>query len=109
MPFSTETRALLDAVAADGALTPAQAACLADALERFEAVAQTARAASGGVFAPGGAGEAVRRMMAGLFGARTLSEAEERLSALENSVRSVYEDVVVRSARVAGDTGRSTG
>jgi glutamate-ammonia-ligase adenylyltransferase len=109
MPLSTESRALLDALVAQDALALSQSTCLADAIDRFEAVAQMSRAASGGVFAPGGAGEAVRRMMAGLFGARTLAEAEARLSALETSVRSVYEEIVLGALSGPRLSGPGTG
>ncbi len=94
-----ETAPALDALAAAGALGADDARLLKDASAKYEAAMQLARAASGGVFAPGGAGEPVRRMMAALFGASSLPQAEQRLIDLENRVRSVYEDLVAGVSR----------
>jgi glutamate-ammonia-ligase adenylyltransferase len=91
LALHSETARALDALHAQGALDAADARLLKDASATFEAAMQLSRAASGGVFAAGGAGEHVRRMMAGLFGATSLPQAEQRLIDLENSVRSVYE------------------
>jgi glutamate-ammonia-ligase adenylyltransferase len=89
-----ETARALDALASAGALNPDDARLLKEASAAFEAAMQLARAASGGVFAAGSAGEGVRRMMAAVFNAASLPQAEQRLIALENSVRSVYETLV---------------
>ncbi|MDZ7629734.1 MAG: bifunctional [glutamine synthetase] adenylyltransferase/[glutamine synthetase]-adenylyl-L-tyrosine phosphorylase [Parvularculaceae bacterium] len=87
----------LGALEAIGALEAPRAALLLDAHAHFDAVTQVARASSGGAFAPGGSAEPVRRMMIALFGASSLPDAEQRLIDLENRVRSVYEDVVVKA------------
>jgi glutamate-ammonia-ligase adenylyltransferase len=89
-----ETARALDALEAAGALGPRHGEILKEADRKFDAAMQLSRAASGGVFAPGGAGGEVRRMMAAIFGAQSLPQAEQALIALENSVRSVYEELV---------------
>jgi [glutamine synthetase] adenylyltransferase / [glutamine synthetase]-adenylyl-L-tyrosine phosphorylase len=90
-----ETSCAIGRLEAAGALAAPQAEILRTAHRKFEAATQLARAASGGVFAPGGSAEPVRRMMATLFGASSLPDAEQRLIALENRVKSVYDDLVV--------------
>ena len=101
-----ETARAIEALCAQGALGAADARLLKDASAKYEAVMQLSRAASGGVFAAGGAGGEVRRMMAGLFGASSLPQAEQRLIDLENSVRSVYEaQVTIVSANGVGVNG----
>jgi len=90
-----ETARAIDALEAAAALATKDAALLRQAHRLFEATAQIARAASGGAFAPGGAAEPVRRMMTALYGAASLPDAEQRLIALENSVKAVYEEIVV--------------
>ncbi|MFN0025425.1 MAG: bifunctional [glutamine synthetase] adenylyltransferase/[glutamine synthetase]-adenylyl-L-tyrosine phosphorylase [Parvularculaceae bacterium] len=96
-----ETMRALAALRDAGALGAADALLLSGAHQKFEAAMQLSRAASGGVFAPGGAGEAVRRLMAAVFQAASLPDAEQKLIALEFGVRSVYETVVA-GPRVAG-------
>jgi glutamate-ammonia-ligase adenylyltransferase len=91
LALHSETARALDALQAQDAVNASDARLLKEASATFEAAMQLSRAASGGVFAAGGAGEHVRRMMAALFGASSLPQAEQRLIDLENSVRSVYE------------------
>jgi len=90
-----ETALAIAALEAAGALAPPHAGLLKEAHRLFDAAAQIARASSGGAFAPGGAAEPVRRMMAALFGAASLQDAEQRLIGLENRVKAVYEEIVV--------------
>ncbi|HNR77229.1 MAG TPA: hypothetical protein PKM48_08875, partial [Parvularculaceae bacterium] len=80
--------------AAAGALSAAQAAHLGAANRLFETVQQIARATTGGVFAPGAAGEAMARMMTRLLETDELQEAETKLAAIEADTRAVYEEVV---------------
>lgn len=89
-----ETPRAIVALNAAGALGDDDALFLAEANAQYEAALQISRASSGGVFAPGGAAEPVRRMMAAVFGATSLQDAEQRLIDLENRVRSVYESLV---------------
>ncbi len=95
LPLAPEPARAIAALSAAGALSAPQSEILAQAHRVFEATMQLARAASGGVFAPGSSAEPVRRLMAALFGASSLPDAEQRLIALENRVKSVYEDIVV--------------
>ncbi|NWG91961.1 MAG: bifunctional [glutamine synthetase] adenylyltransferase/[glutamine synthetase]-adenylyl-L-tyrosine phosphorylase [Parvularculaceae bacterium] len=90
-----EFAAALAALEAGGALKAEEAAVLRRAAAIFEAAHQMSRAATGGVFAPGAAGDAVKRMMAAIFGRTELDDAEDELARLEQSVRSVYESVVL--------------
>lgn len=83
------------ALEAADAVSPERAGVLIEASHVFEAVHQMSRAATGGVFAPGAAGDAVRRMMAAILGVRSIRAAEARLVQLEASVRRVYEEIVV--------------
>lgn len=95
--------AAVAALAAAGALAPRQAETLAGAARVYESAHQMSRAALGGVFAPGAAGEAVRKMMAAIFGESAIDRAETRLAALEQAARSVYEEVVLRARDEVGD------
>lgn len=71
---------------------------LLTAAELFETIMQLSRAATGDVFAPGASGEALRARMAAACGAATVEEAEKGLAALEQSVRRIYDEVVVAAA-----------
>ncbi len=90
----TDMKALIPSLAAAGALSAAQAAHLGAANRLFETVQQIARATTGGVFAPGAAGEAMARMMTRLLETDELQEAETKLAAIEADTRAVYEEVV---------------
>lgn len=84
----------------EGGRLPARAgAVLARAHRLYESIHQMSRAAAGGPFTPGAAGDAVRRMMAALFGLAEIQEAEAALAALEAEVLAVYEAIVVDAAR----------
>ncbi len=87
----------INALEAGGVLSAAQAADLREASRLFEAAHQMSRAATGGVFAPGAAGDQVRRMMAAIFGGTSLEAAETKLVALEAAARNVYADIVLAS------------
>jgi glutamate-ammonia-ligase adenylyltransferase len=76
------------------ALTPEQSDILLTAQTAFDNVLHASRAATGGVFVPEAAGEALARKMADLCGARTLAEAEARLLSLQRRVANVYRQVV---------------
>lgn len=91
----------LDQFVALGALDPASASSLAAAANTFEAVQQISRAAVGGAFAPGAAGDAMKRMMSSLFEASAIEPAATKLAAMEADVRSIYETVVIGAARAA--------
>jgi glutamate-ammonia-ligase adenylyltransferase len=91
----SDLAASLAALEAGGALGASEASILRRASNVFEAAHQMSRAATGGVFAPGAAGDAVRRLMAAIFGRADLESAEAELIRLEQSVRSVYEGVVL--------------
>ncbi len=88
-----------------GALAPDAAAVLANAHVVLESIQQMSRAATGGVFAPGAAGDAVRRLMAALLDADEITDAEARLISLEAGVRSVYEVTVAGAAGVRASDG----
>lgn len=81
-----------------GALDGADADLLVEAHRVYEALQQVSRAAVGGVFAPGGAGEALRRMASEIFDASTIEHAEQQLLAMQSDVRGVYENVVLQAA-----------
>jgi len=89
-----ETPRAIAALEQAGALGAQDTRILIEAATRFDGVLQLSRAASGGVFAPGGSAEPGRRLMAALFGSSSLQDAEQRLIELENRVRSVYENLV---------------
>ncbi|MEZ5920931.1 MAG: bifunctional [glutamine synthetase] adenylyltransferase/[glutamine synthetase]-adenylyl-L-tyrosine phosphorylase [Parvularculaceae bacterium] len=72
---------------------------LAAAQDVFEAVIQLSRAAAGGVFALGGAGEAMQRAMAEHLDAETIGEAQQRLLSLQKEVRAIYEQLVLKVAK----------
>ena len=95
LALAPEPRRAIAALGAAGALSAPNAEILNEAHRLFEAAMQLSRAASGGAFAPGSSAEPVRRMMAALFGAASLPDAEQRLIALENRVKAVYDDIVV--------------
>lgn len=85
----------IEALAAAGAISAPHAAALRRATQVYEAVQQVSRAATGGVFAPGAAGDALSRLMVALAGAGDLEEAESKLAAMQSTVRRVYEETVV--------------
>ncbi len=95
LPLAPEPQRAIAALGAAGALSAPHAEFLNEAHLIFEGAMQLSRAASGGAFAPGSSAEPVRRMMAALFGASSLPDAEQRLIALENRVKAVYDDIVV--------------
>lgn len=94
-PAGMDTSATIRALAAAGAIDARRAAVLAEASTSYEALQQMSRAATGGVFAPGAAGEALRRMAANLFAADAIEEAERKLASIEDEVRKVYESIVL--------------
>jgi glutamate-ammonia-ligase adenylyltransferase len=94
LTLAPEPQRAIAALSAAGALSPPHAEILNEAHRIFEAAMQLSRAASGGVFAPGSSAEPVRRMMAALFSASSLPDAEQRLIALENRVKAVYDELV---------------
>lgn len=97
---------MINAFQKSGAVDARQAEILGGAFRTFEALQQMSRAATGGVFAPGAAGDALRRMAASLFDADTIEEAEQRLAAMQAEVRGVYEAIVCAAApRGHGDGG----
>ena len=81
-----------------GVLDARQAEILKRAYEVYSALHEVSRAATGSVFAPGAAGDALRRMTASLLDADTIEEAEQKLVAMQTDVRGVY-DAVVFAAR----------
>lgn len=97
---------LIEMFQKSGAVDARQAEILGGAFRTFEALQQMSRAATGGVFAPGAAGDALRRMAASLFDADTIEEAEQRLAAMQADVRGVYEAIVCAAPpRGHGDGG----
>lgn len=89
--------AALEALEAAGAIDARHAAVLRQAQLSYEAAHQLARAATGGVFAPGAAGDALRRMMAAALETQTIEEAQAKLAALQSSVRAAYDAIVVEA------------
>jgi glutamate-ammonia-ligase adenylyltransferase len=87
--------AAIKALAAAGVISAPHAGALTRASRTYEAVQQVGRAATGGVFAPGAAGDALSRLMIALVGAGDLDEAESNLAAMQSAVRRVYEEIVV--------------
>ncbi|OFW98692.1 MAG: hypothetical protein A3E78_12675 [Alphaproteobacteria bacterium RIFCSPHIGHO2_12_FULL_63_12] len=103
---SRDMAMMINAFQQSGAIEAREAEILIAAHKAFEALQQMSRAATGGVFAPGAAGDALRRMAASLFDADTIEEAEKTLTAMQADVRGVYEAVVRVKAASAAAEGR---
>ncbi len=84
----------IDRLRKQGTLTPEQAQTLRKAQVLFDNVLHASRAATGDIFAPGAAGEALAQRMAGLCGAQTLDDAEAALLSLQRRVANVYRQVL---------------
>jgi glutamate-ammonia-ligase adenylyltransferase len=101
-PMDAETRrsrpAAIGIFRDAGRLSASAADVLGRAHVVYEAVNQMSRAATGGVFAPGASGEAVKRLMAALLGSAAIKDAETALISLEEASRSVYEEIVASVA-----------
>ncbi|MEZ5983647.1 MAG: bifunctional [glutamine synthetase] adenylyltransferase/[glutamine synthetase]-adenylyl-L-tyrosine phosphorylase [Parvularculaceae bacterium] len=87
-------RDLIAFLAEKGRIRDAEAQGLLTAFELFETVSQLSRAATGGVFAPDAAGEALKARMAAACDARSIAEAEEKLVAQEKAVKATYLRIV---------------
>lgn len=85
-----------------GELSHEDAAALTDALGLYEAVTQVGRAATGGVFSPESAGEALRARMAAVCGADSVAAAEDRLAQTEGRVGRLF-TAIVGDCRTNGD------
>jgi len=81
-------------LASKGALAGDDAAALEGARALFEAVLQTGRAATGGVFDPETSGQALRARMAAACGAGTVREATQILTARQSIVANIYRKVL---------------
>ncbi|MBB5519357.1 bifunctional [glutamine synthetase] adenylyltransferase/[glutamine synthetase]-adenylyl-L-tyrosine phosphorylase [Amphiplicatus metriothermophilus] len=81
-----------------GVIDTATADVILTASERFEAVMQVGRAATGSGFAPENAGEAMKTRMAAACGVSTIEQAEKSLAALQTAVRSLYERTILAAA-----------
>ena len=77
-------------LASKGALTKDDATALEGARGLFEAVLQTGRAATGGVFDPETSGQTLRARMAAACGAGTVKEASQILTARQSIVANIY-------------------
>ncbi len=73
-----------------GALSREDAENLLEAQRLYDGVLQTARAATGGVFAPEGAGAALTARMASLCERQSIKEAEQALTRRQEQVASIY-------------------
>lgn len=94
---------MISALVRAGAIDPARAEILGGAHRAFETLQQISRAATGGVFAPGAAGDELRRLVAPVFDADTVEEAETKLVEMQREVRDVYEAIVLAAAE-GGDS-----
>ncbi len=83
-------------------IDPAQAEMLISAHRIFSNVIHAARAATGGLFAPDSAGEALTARMARLCDATSIAEAETNLLSVQSRVEKVYRQVL---GMAPGDTG----
>ncbi len=95
--FGRPPRATADAVkwfAERGELNDKDASALSDAQALFDAVLHGARAATGGIFAPDGAGEMLTAHMASLCGAASIGEAERTLIRRQSAVAQIYRSVM---------------
>lgn len=81
-------------LAGKGALAKDDAAALESGRALFEAVLQTGRAATGGVFDPETSGQALRARMAAACGAGTVREATQILTARQSIVANIYRKVL---------------
>lgn len=82
-------------------LTKADAMILIDAHSMFEAVLQASRAATGGVFAPERAGEALRSRMTSVCGEEEIEKAETVLKGHQDLVAQLFTRTIgERNARV---------
>ncbi|MEE2690731.1 MAG: bifunctional [glutamine synthetase] adenylyltransferase/[glutamine synthetase]-adenylyl-L-tyrosine phosphorylase [Pseudomonadota bacterium] len=79
------------------------AAALLTASELFESVMQIARAATGGDFAPDGAGAAIAARMAAASGEASIEAAEAALQRLQRRVRRLYDETVISAGEDAPD------
>ncbi|MCK5745295.1 MAG: hypothetical protein KAH44_03735, partial [Oricola sp.] len=77
-----------------GELAQEDAELLMSAHRLFEAVLQTSRAATGGVFSPDNAGEALCVRMASVCGEQTVAEAERTLLRHEAQVAALFARIV---------------
>jgi glutamate-ammonia-ligase adenylyltransferase len=93
--------ALIDWLAARGALSAADAAFLSSACGLFRAVLQVGRAASGAAFDRRAAGEALSQRLAAALGAGSIEAAEERILDAEARVRGLFGALVGGLARRA--------
>ncbi len=95
--FGPPPRATADAVkwfAERGELNDKDASALSDAQGLFDAVLHGARAATGGIFAPDGAGEMLTAHMASLCGAAVIEDAERNLIRRQSAVAEIYRSVI---------------
>ena len=67
----------------------------------FESLLQVSRAATGGVFAPDSAGDALRHRMVTICGETTIEGAEKALTKLQHSVAQIFDEIVVRRAKAS--------
>lgn len=96
------TRAMADFLRERGVFDTQAADVILTASERFEAVMQVGRAATGDGFAPETAGEAMKARMASACGVSTIEQAAEDLAALQIAVRRLYERTIPAAADEAG-------
>jgi [glutamine synthetase] adenylyltransferase / [glutamine synthetase]-adenylyl-L-tyrosine phosphorylase len=95
--FGRPPRATTDAVkwfAQRGELNDKDASALGDAQALFDAVLHGARAATGGIFIPDGAGEMLSAHMASLCGAASIDDAERNLIRRQSAVAQIYRSVM---------------
>lgn len=84
------------------------AGTLLTASELFESVMQIARAATGGDFAPDGAGAAIAARMAAACGETSIEAAQASLIKLQRRVRTLYDETVISTGDDASDeTGKA--
>jgi len=98
-----DTASMISALAANGAIDSEKAGHLTEAYRAFETLQQVSRAAAGGVFAPGAAGDELRRLVASIFDADTIGEAQARLADMQSGVREIYEKVVLSEIQGGGE------
>jgi glutamate-ammonia-ligase adenylyltransferase len=89
----------LEALVARGSISASRAALLKRASEIYESVQQISRAAIGGVFSPGAAGQSLRRMVSALLDAPDVASAEAKLAAVEAEVLETYASIVLAAAQ----------
>ena len=109
-PAPRHTGAAMAHFAKNGELPQETAAQLQEANAMFEAALHLGRAATGGVFAPEKAGEALRARMAAVCGAQNAAAAETSLTKLQSNIAQYFHRIIEAAGApdAAGDENSAT-